>query len=259
MFGYLTTNMSFGDTNDTTQRQKIKSRVFALLADDSAGVPTSDVFEAIKNAFGYEMTFEDYAGIYARALDSIGRADLDSIAKLGAIADPAADCSEPEVFSPTGQLYWVGNVVNIAGESGTIQVLDLSADGLKLSVRWSGTGLAFTGKRAYFPLVCVSAVSTVDIKLTGEPPDGSWDTDYPPINWSLVGNRVMYPPGSTAGTTLTLVELGADYRIVRASYGTPAIVGSFGGYGSDILSAPGKDYAGVPFEFEWQMEILSVT
>jgi len=96
MFLYLAVpGFSFGDTLDAIQKAKIVTRVEALLADDSSGVPTAALFEQIKGAFGYEMQFEVYNGVYSRAIDSIGRRDLDAIAKRGAAENTSYSCDAP--------------------------------------------------------------------------------------------------------------------------------------------------------------------
>lgn len=97
MFLYLSVpGTSYGDTFDSDQQARIINHVAALMQSDSTGVPTSALFEQIKAQFSFEMTFENYAGIYWRALDAIGRHDLDTIAKAGALENTSYNCDAPE-------------------------------------------------------------------------------------------------------------------------------------------------------------------
>jgi hypothetical protein len=95
MFFYLTQNVTWNDVNDADIRQAVKARVEPLLADDNTGVATDELFTRIKDAFGYEMNFVNYVGVFQYALDSIGRRDLDEIAKLGSRQYEGEDCAAP--------------------------------------------------------------------------------------------------------------------------------------------------------------------
>lgn len=262
MFAYLTNNLSFGDTNNSTQRQRIKSKVAALLADDGTGVPSADVFEAIKNAFSYEMTFETYAGIYYRAIDAIGRSDLDSIAKMGAIANPANDCEAPQEIVPVGDVYFRGDFITTGqpGDKGYITVTAISDDAKTITCTLTqevGEEEELCAARGYFPLVVLGAKKRIVFEYTGELPYVDWSSvAYPPVDPAWQQHLLI--TGYTTGGPSTAVNVQENVAgLKRAEYvmstnGIPWGLGSL-----DNIKMPGGGRADRPTQITFSIRVVS--
>lgn len=262
MFNYLTSNMSFGDTNNSTQRQRIKSKVAALLADDGTGVPSADVFEAIKNAFAYEMTFESYAGIYFRALDAIGRTDLDSIAKMGAIANPAYDCTAVQELAPAGDVYWRGDFIQTGQtvDKAVMTVTAISDDQLSLTMKLTqepGEEGELVGARGFAPLVVAYNIKRLVVEYTGQIPYQDWTAvPYPPpdpAQQQELGTWGFLSGGGS--TTINIQENIVNKLRVEYVYANPGIPSGLGS--SDNIRMPGGSQVGRPTEIEFTARIVS--
>lgn len=90
--------MTYSDSFSPTEQQRIVCRVVTLFGDNADGVPTDIMFERIKDCFKAEMEFSPpfYFPMYDQAINAIGRHDMDSIAKLSAVANAALNCGCPE-------------------------------------------------------------------------------------------------------------------------------------------------------------------
>jgi hypothetical protein len=235
MFNYLTSNMSFGDTMNSDQKQSIKASIAALLADDSSGVPTDTLFQQIRLAFGSVMTFDNYGPIYTNAIDAIGRRDLDAIAKTGALENTSYDCTPVTIptvlFDGYGaDLAWryvwdlragVGNWtigtsnhwedgVGVWGDSGTTQnyvniLLTQAIDQLNNGSTITMIGVAFEliGDENYDPGEC--QIGTEDVQLMTS------------LDWTAVTGNNPTVPGFYQFVKGALDPLGGTETQLRAN------------------------------------------
>lgn len=87
---------------DPIEQDQILCKLSALFADDAAGVPEDELFEAIKWVYINEMLIDlPRRFCWSYAFNAVGKGVLDTVAKLGA-TNTAADCTCPD---PPIQLF----------------------------------------------------------------------------------------------------------------------------------------------------------
>jgi hypothetical protein len=87
----------YDDIYSAFEQQNIVNRVESLFQDDGAGVPTDTLFEQVKASFKAELqwSFPPKMDYFDKAINALGRHDMDTIAKLGAI-DLTRSCEQAE-------------------------------------------------------------------------------------------------------------------------------------------------------------------
>jgi hypothetical protein len=212
----------YADVYDVVEQSETLCQLYSLFSDDSAGVPTNELNDQIRQAFLGPMGANVAKGaIWSAAIDSLGRDNMDTIAKLGAL-DLEAECDCDTGGIGLSGLYFTGQYLNtdeVGSEYGTIGIVALSGSQKKASLRWTvPTSGTFTQNTEINYLnVDAPGVQTVELKFTGEVPRNAWsvpcdvwDDTVCPGHFNLIESGISQ--------TWTFVEAGSDYAIWRCEF-----------------------------------------
>ena len=100
------------DVLDPFRLQEMRCKLEAFFADDATGVPDSSTFDAIKGIIISESGA--FTTQYTAAINAIGRADLDNIAKMGAGTDADCACPDPgylQSYGPDGAGWYLSTPI----------------------------------------------------------------------------------------------------------------------------------------------------
>jgi len=158
--------------------QWLRCQLYGKFADNAATATEDDFLSArslIRGHFMpdvYKMNFYDYV------MDAIGWQTFAKYIALGA-SQPDVDCDCPETeeppIPPTDGVWWSG-LVTPEGGDGTMQVISMSSNMRKITLRWTvpSTGEQFTNWQGRLGLVCPANLTSLTMVLTGEYPVADW-------------------------------------------------------------------------------------